>query len=366
MRINQRIRIMLFLFLLFPLATSSSQQQINASKTPSSGSHLEIHVINVGQGDSFLIISPAGKRILIDAGNNGKGTGCVLPLLGKLHITSLDYVIASHYHSDHIGGLDEVVNGLGGNTHVINNAYDRGGSYRSQIYTDYINAIGNKRATLSADQVIKLDAGVTIACIASNGYIHNSRVYASTDENTLSVVFVLKYHAFQMYFGGDSNFAIEPFLAAYAGDVDVYKVSHHGSSTSSSQQLLDHLKPEVSIIPVGDGNTYGHPDSRTVSRLVNMNSYVYQTETGSASPPSGKGEVANGNFKIVTDGYSYTISGASLVPITRPTDSAGTLEDGLFDRNSASRDPLTRQLQFLFHGLWQISVHFKVAKWPLS
>ena len=157
-------------------------------------------------------------------------------------------------------------------------------------------------------------------CIASNGDIPTGRVYSGTDENTLSVVLVLKFHSFDMYFGGDSNLVIEPSLAPYAGDMDVYKVSHHGSATSSSQQLLDYLKPEVSVIAVGNGNTYGHPDAGTVSRLVDMNSYIYQSETGSAPPPPGKGEVANGNYKIVTNGDSYTISGASLITVTRLTD----------------------------------------------
>jgi len=308
-------------------------QHIYTTEISATSSKLEIHVINVGQGDCFLIISPSGKRILIDAGNNGEGAGCVLPFLNDISITSLDYIVASHYHSDHIGGLDEVVNGLGGNAHIVFAAYDRGGSYNSKAYTDYIDAIGAKRATLSADQTIKFDDGVIIECIASNGSIHDGQIYSGVDENTLSVVLVLKYHTFEMYFGGDSNSIIEPYLAPYAGDVDVYKVSHHGSATSSSQQLLDILKPEISVIPVGDGNTYGHPDSGTVSRLVYMNSYIYQTETGSASPPSEKGEVANGNFKIVTDGYSYTISGASLTPMTRLTDSRAP-EGGIISMNN--------------------------------
>jgi hypothetical protein len=124
-----------------------------------------------------------------------------------------------------------------------------------------------------------------------------------------------------MYFGGDSSSAIEPSLTPFAGDADVYKVSHHGSVTSSCQQLLDYLKPEVSVVAMGNSNTYGHPNPETISRLVTLNSFIYQTESGAAVPPIGKGEIANGNFTIITDGDSYTISGASLNSRTRLTDS---------------------------------------------
>lgn len=311
--------------LLFGFISCISSVQKAASPNSDCLPKLEIHVINVGQGDCFLIISPYGDKILIDAGNNGKGTGCVLPYLLNLHIVDLDYIVASHYHSDHIGGLDEVVLGLGGSTHIKTAAYDRGGNYSSRSYLDYVNAIGDKRVTLSAGQTIDLADGVRIECIASNGNIHSGKVYDGIDENTLSVVFILRFRNFDMYFGGDSDLAIEPYLASYAGDVDIYKVSHHGSNTSSSQELLDYLQPEVSIIPVGSGNQYGHPHFEAISRLINMNSYIYQTETGSAPPPIGKGEVANGDFKIVTDGFSYTISGASLIEIKRPTDSYQSL-----------------------------------------
>jgi len=294
---------------------------------------LEIHVINVDQGDCFLIISPSGKRILVDAGDTGKGNAYVFPYLVGLGATSLDYLVASHYHEDHIGGIDEVVNALGGSSFITTAAFDRGGSYSTQAYTGYINSIGAKRTTIAPGMNIDIGGGAQIECVASNGYVQSGRVYSGTDENTLSVVFILKYNTFQMYFGGDSSSTVEPSIAPYAGDVDVYKVSHHGSSTSSSQSLLNYLKPEVSVIPVGDGNSYGHPSSTTVTRLVNNNSYIYQTETGSAPPPVGEGEVANGNFKIVTGGYFYTISGSSINSITRPTDDTGkvTAPFGAFD-----------------------------------
>jgi beta-lactamase superfamily II metal-dependent hydrolase len=300
--------------------TFTTQQQPNVAAVPEKTKTLEIHVINVGQGDCFLLISPSGKKVLIDAGNTGRGAGFVLPFLRNLGISSVDYIVATHFHSDHIGGLDEVVNGIGGSSHIINAAFDRGGDYDSGAFRDYIKSIGDKRKTISPGETIDLGDDVKMKCIASIGNIQTGRIYSGIDENALSVVLILKFHSFDMYLGGDSNSFVEPSLAPYAGDVDVYKVSHHGSATSSTQQLLDCLKPEISVIAVGNGNTYGHPNAGTLARLVSMNSYIYQTEAGLAVPPVGKGEVANGNFKIVTDGDSYTISGSSLITVTRLTD----------------------------------------------
>jgi competence protein ComEC len=282
--------------------------------------NLEVHIIDVSQGDSFFIRSPSGMTVLLDAGNTGFGTEIVLPYLRGLGITSIDYIVASHYHMDHIGGLDEVVNGLGGQAQITKAAYDRGGTYRAKSFTEYISSIGDKRKTILPGQTIDLGDTVTIRCIAANGYIPTGRVYEGIDENALSVVLVLGYRHFQMYFGGDSNFTVEPFLAPFAGDVDVYKVSHHGSATSSTQGLLDFLKPEVSIITLGGGFPYKIPHYETLSRLININSYIYMTHTGSNLPPAGKGQIANGAFKITTDGHSYIISGSSLMTITRMTD----------------------------------------------
>jgi beta-lactamase superfamily II metal-dependent hydrolase len=85
---------------------------------------LEIHHIDVGQADATLIKSPTGVTMLIDAGNNGNGTGIILPYLSTLGITRLNYVLNSHFHADHLGGLDEVINGLG--TSNIDSVFDRG------------------------------------------------------------------------------------------------------------------------------------------------------------------------------------------------------------------------------------------------
>jgi len=285
------------------------------------GANLEVHIINVGQGDCELIVSPTGKTVLIDAGNTGKGNSAVFPYLDNLGITDLDYTIASHYDADHIGGLDEVVTNLGGSSHILSAAYDRGGAKidNTIAFQDYVTAVGQKRTTIVPGQVINLGGGATLTCIAVDGRTQSGTIYPGSDENNLSIVLRLDYCDFQMYFGGDSGQTIEAATASLAGDMDVYKVSHHGSNTASSQSFLDVIKPEVSTISVGENNQW-HPDIEVIDRLVNIASYIYQTETGQETPPAGHGEVANSSFKIRTDGCSYTVSGSGIFTAAYQTD----------------------------------------------
>ena len=279
---------------------------------------LQVVGIDVGQGDCTLIVSPTGKTVLIDAGYTGEGTGTVWPYLQSRGIRSLDYTVASHYHVDHIGGLDEVVNAMGRDSLKVA-AYDRGYNYNTQAYTQYINAIGTKRQTMTEYQVIDLGGGATLTCLGLNSMGRLSPPYdnARYDDNNLSIAVLIDYGEFQMLLAGDcpgqnssSYYDIESILAPRAGDIDVYKVDHHGSATSSQTTLLNTCQPEACLTYVGNGNSYGHPTQAVINRLVAVNCYIYQTELGAGGTiPAGKGEVANGNIVIDVDGGQYTIDG---------------------------------------------------------
>ena len=279
---------------------------------------LRIVGLDVGQGDCTLIISPTGKTVLIDAGYTGKGTGTVIPYLQSQGIHALDYTFASHYHVDHIGGMDEVINTLTRDSIRVA-CFDRGWSYTTQAYTQYATATGSKRQTLTEGQVIDLGGGATLKCVALNSHGHLAAPYDADryDENNLSVVLLLDYGEFEMMLAGDlpgsntgSYHDIESLVAAEVGDVDVYKVDHHGSSSASNTTLLSTILPEASLIYVGNGNSYGHPTQAVIDRLVSVNSYIYQTELGSGGTiPSGEGEVANGHITIDVTPGQYTING---------------------------------------------------------
>lgn len=251
--------------------------------------------------------------MLIDAGDNRKGTNVVLPYLKGLGVTQLNYVVASHYHADHIGGIDEVING---GLSVTGLVYDRGASYHTQTYYDYVAAVGSKRTTITDGQIIDLGGGAKAKCVAVNG----KDVLGASNENDLCVALVISYGHFDYFTAGDligvnngGYTDIESSVASEVGDIEVYRVNHHGSGYSTNQYFVDTIKPEVSVFSVGD-NTYGHPTQEVINRLAAANSYMYLTERGDpdrgGSVPPGKGEVVNGHIVITTDGVGdYTVNG---------------------------------------------------------
>lgn len=283
---------------------------------------LKIHHINVGQGDCTLIVSPTGKTILIDAGNNGVGTSKVLPYLQSLGLSKLDYVVATHYHADHMGGSDEVINGLGGIN--VGTVYDRGTVHAvptTVTYTSYVpaatSAVGG-RQTLSTGMVIDLGGGATLKCLATDGSVLNYGAIpsATSSENDLSNAWLLSFNEFRYFTGGDCGgettyYAdLETPISLVVGQVDAFKVNHHGSQYSTNQAFLNALNPTSCVIMVGDGNSYGHPVQSILDRLATANCFTYLTEAGNGGTLApGRGVIANGNVVISTTGHNtYAVS----------------------------------------------------------
>jgi len=285
---------------------------------------LKIHHINVGQGDCTLFVSPTGKTLLVDAGPNKMGTSSVLPYLQSIGVAKLDYVIATHYHADHIGGLDEVLTGLGAAN--IGTVYDRGTANAvpaTAVYTNYASAadaaLGGHHA-LTAGTTIDLGGGVSLTCLATDGTVLGYGLVsnATSSENDLSSAWLLSYNEFRYFTGGDcggesSSYAdLETPIATSSGvgAVDAFKVDHHGSTYSSNQTFVNTLHPTAAVIMVGNGNSYNHPVQAILDRLAAANCYTYLTEVGNGGTvPSGHGVVANGNIILSTTGHnSFTIA----------------------------------------------------------
>lgn len=281
---------------------------------------LEIHCLDVGQGDCTLVISPTGGTLLFDAGYNGKGSSTVLPHLSSLGITGLDYIASSHYHADHIGGIDEVVSSLGIDS-VRVSVLDRGWSYTTLTYQDYASAVAAKRTTIYDGQVLDLGGGVTVTCIAVNGNGELSSPF-DDEENDYCVSLLVEYGSFKFFVAGDLSGVdnsyyndIETSVSLDAGDVDVYRVDHHGSASNTNANLVSNLSPEVSVISCGS-NSYGHPTQTVINRLVGASSYIYQTHTGSGGTiPAGEGEIVNGHVIIEVTSTEYIINDDRSYPL---------------------------------------------------
>jgi len=276
---------------------------------------LYIHYLDVGQGDATLVVSPTGEIMLVDAGYNGKGESKILPFLEDRSITSLDYIVATHYHADHIGGIDEVIDGL--SIDSVGIVYDRGWSYTTQTYTDYANVVQSIRTTIQDSQVIDLGGGVEVTCVAVNGnaVLDNPFTDPPHNENDLCVALKLSYTNFEFFVAGDLSGKntdyytdIETSVAPEVGRIEVLQVDHHGSNNNTNQCFLDSLQPQVAIISVGD-NPYGHPHPEVIERLEAVPSVIYQTEDGDGNVVDGDItiKVCSDSFWVNGDGYATSV-----------------------------------------------------------
>ncbi|MFQ5654220.1 MAG: lamin tail domain-containing protein [Planctomycetota bacterium] len=332
------------------------------------GQDLDVVLLDVGQGDCVFLRSPTGVTMLIDSGNNGDGNAVVRPFLNAQGVSQLDYFVASHYHADHIGGIDEVIGGGIG----VTVSYDRGGSYGTATYDDYVAAVGGARTTIAAGQVIDLGGGVTATCVAVNGAIIGGAQVpvqgTSQEENAVSVALLIAYGDFRLFSAGDltgggfSTADVESVVAPQVGDVDVLKACHHGSNTSNNQTLLSTTLPEIALISCGDGNPFGHPHVEVIDRLTNLSSMqaIYQTEagTGGTSPLV---VVVNDHIPVVTDGITYTVNGNPVDPPIDPPPGADLVITEIMKNPAAVPDSAGEYLEIYNRGTESVDL----AGWVL-
>lgn len=342
--------------------TKGSSNVITSSGTWTPG-NLEIHHIDIGQGDSALVVSPTGKTMLIDAGetnwqssNNAQKIGnYIQSVTGS---KNLDYVVITHFHLDHIGYV-----GYGGLWNLVE---VQGFTVGEMIHRDYNKFLGSSSGTfdnwktylegtgstklhpvVAIEGTSQINLGgnvvVDIESVDGNGDINQGNYNLDSsppNENDFSIGMKISFNNFDEWISGDLDgqyydsglgykyHDIERNVARRVGDVDVYKANHHGSDHSNSPTFVNQLDPEVSIVSVGDDNTYGHPRQPVMDEL-NSTSKVYMTEHGDPTTNTGAAKIV-GNVVIKTsDGVNYTVNGDSYVA-TNPirTDADG---DGFFD-----------------------------------
>jgi beta-lactamase superfamily II metal-dependent hydrolase len=249
---------------------------------------LTIHFLDVGQGDSILL-DFGDTEVLIDGGDKSPG---IVSYIDDYVDGSLEVMVASHPHADHIGGLIAVLNDF-----EVDEIWLNGGPSTSQTYSQFMLAVNSEGAN-----VYEARRGDTIqAGNLTFNVLHP--VDLGNDTNNNSIVLSLSYGQVDFLFTGDAQKEAEVSMlaAGIVPDVDILKVGHHGSRTASSMQFLQVARPECAVYMAGQGNSYGHPHQETIINLCEIGAEIYGTDI-------------HGTIVITTDGVAYTVLPSNNVP----------------------------------------------------
>lgn len=232
---------------------------------------LQLTMLNIGQGDALYIRTPLGNDILIDGGPDRS----VLYELGEVmppYDHTIEWVFTSHPDADHINGITQLGESYRIGTLVTN------GETKQTAMSEALQALeANHKQIVHAGDRVEIESDVWFNILAP------TIPYTFYDANDNSIVMTLHYKNVTALFTGDASIKTEEALVLQypllLTDVDLLKVGHHGSKTSTSDAFLDVLRPEIAMISVGKGNRYGHPHYGTLHRLQERNIEIWRTDT---------------------------------------------------------------------------------------
>ncbi len=245
--------------------TATQDNSSQTKQTTSQQGELQVYFLDVGQADSILIKSN-NEYMLIDGGNNNDG-----PLLVKyfqsLGIKEFKYIVGTHPHEDHIGGLDDVIKNF-----TIDNIYIPDAMTTTKTFEDLLDSIDEKNLTY---KVPKINSTFPL------GNANLKVIYTGTDTsdlNNTSIVLKLTYQDISILLTGDATSETEKKILNKDINSTVLKVGHHGSKYSSTESFLKKVNPKYAIISVGKNNIYNHPATTTINKLEKLNTKIYRTD----------------------------------------------------------------------------------------
>lgn len=273
-----------YLFQNYPMDMKDETTQKRVEELPvTSEEKLVVSFIDVGQADSILLENE-GHYMLIDAGNNEDGPKLVTYLKNQ-NITTFDYVIGTHPHEDHIGGLDDIIKNFNIKTFYMPDVITT-----TKTFEDVLDALGEKNITLSIPKInstFKLgDADVKVLYVGTE---------EESDLNNTSIVLKVTYQNVSFLFTGDASTKVEESLNENDLQSTVLKIGHHGSSTATNEKFLNTVNPQYAIISVGKNNQYEHPHTTVLNTLAAHNITTYRTDQ-------------DGTIKMITDGTNIEIN----------------------------------------------------------
>ena len=289
-----------------PTPTPSPAPEPMPTPTPTpTPTELKVHFIDVGQGDSILI-DFGDIEVLIDGG--GKSPG-VVSYIDDYIDGVLEVIVATHPHADHIGGLIDVLAAF-----EVQGIWLNGDTSTSETYSQFMSAVSSEGAQVYE---MRREDTIEVGELAFN-VCHPASLDDTINNN--SIVLRLNHGEIDFLFMGDAEKEAEASMlaAGVVPDVEILKVGHHGSRTSSSAQFLNAVNPEVAIYMAGEGNSYGHPHQETITALNEIGAEIYGTDK-------------HRTIIVVTNGTTYNVQPTNIIPareLTISVDGQGTTNPG--------------------------------------
>ena len=240
------------------------------------GKTCTVTFFSVGNGDAALVSTSSGRNVLVDAGPSygyRSAAGRILRALAERRIARLDAVILTHDDNDHIGGAAEIILAMPVERVFV---HSRSGRTIPPELELVLTARGIALSTLAAGEILRMDSSAAFAVLSPDSLL----LTLAASENEQSLVLRFECHGSSLLLTGDADSLVEERLAAWGHllDVDLLKVSHHGSRTATTGHFLTRSSPEFAVVSVGRRSRYGHPDSTVMARLAEQDVQVYRTD----------------------------------------------------------------------------------------